>query len=96
MRVSEVIDTLDSSGEFDELMAEGSDDDLGIDIDNDYESDNSEGIIQQDKFYKILKLQFYNIIELDGMDAEEPPSDDTSHSSEPVISQPADVCMALC
>ena len=96
MRVSEVIDTLDSSGDFDELMAEGSDDDLGMDIDNDYESDNSEGIIQQDKFYKILKLQFYNIIELDGMDAEEPPSDDTSHSSEPVISQPADVCMALC
>ena len=96
MRVSEVIDTLDSSGDFDELMAEGSDDDLGMDIDNDYESDNSEGIIQQDKFYKILKLQFYNIIELDGMDAEEPPSDDTSHSSEPVISQPADVCMAVC
>ena len=95
MRVSEVIDTLDSSGDFDELMAEGSDDDLGMDIDNDYESDNSEGIIQQDKFYEILKLQFYNIIELDGMDAEEPPSDDTSHSSEPVISQPADVCMAL-
>ena len=43
---SEVIDTLDSSGAFDELMAEGSDDDLGMDIDNDYESDNSEGIIQ--------------------------------------------------
>ena len=78
-------------------MAEGSDDDLGMDIDNDYESDSSEGIIQQDKFYKILKLQLYNIIELDGMDAEEPPSsDDTSHSSKPVISQPADVCMALC
>ena len=71
MRFSEVIDTLDSSGDFDELMAEGSDDDLGMDIDNDYESDNSEGIIQQDKFYKILKLQFYNIIELDGMDAED-------------------------
>ena len=94
MRFSEVIDTLDSSGDFDELMAEGSDDDLGMDIDNDYESDNSEGILQQDKIYKILKLQFYNIIELDGMDAEEPPSDDTSHSSEPVISQPANVSMA--
>ena len=85
--VSEVIDILDSSGHFDELMAEGSDD---MDIDNDYESHN---LFNKTK---LLKLQFYNIIELDGMDAEEPPSDDTSHSSEPVISQPADVCMALC
>ena len=57
--MSDVIDTMESSGDFDEFMAEGSDDDLVMDID-DYESDNSEGIIQQDKLYKIiLKLQFY-------------------------------------
>ena len=48
--------------DFDKLMAEGSDDDLGMDIDNDYESDNSEGIIQQDKFNKNTKatiLQYH-------------------------------------
>ena len=42
MNVSEVIDNLDSE-HFDDLMAEGSDDDLGMDID--YDSDDSEGII---------------------------------------------------
>ena len=44
LNVSEVIQTLDS-GDFDDLMAEGSDDDLGMDVDYDYYSDNSEGII---------------------------------------------------
>ena len=43
LNVSEVIQTLDS-GDFDDPMAEGSDDDLGMDVD--YDSDNSEGIIQ--------------------------------------------------
>ena len=42
MNVSEVIDNLDSE-HFDDLMAEGSDDNLGMDID--YDSDDSEGII---------------------------------------------------
>ena len=47
MNLSEVIDNLDlDNGDFDDLMAEGSDDDLGMDIDYDYDSDNSEGIIQ--------------------------------------------------
>ena len=41
MNVSEVIDNLDNE-QFDDLMAEGSDDDLGMDI---YDSDDSEGII---------------------------------------------------
>ena len=45
LNVSEVIQTLDS-GDFDEPMAEGSDDDLGMDVDYDDDSDNSEGIIQ--------------------------------------------------
>ena len=42
MNVSEVIDNLDIEHFYD-LMAEGSDDDLGMDID--YDSDDSEGII---------------------------------------------------
>ena len=41
MNVSVVIQTLES-GDFDDPMAEGSDDDLGMDVD--YDSDNSEGI----------------------------------------------------
>ena len=45
MNVSEVIDNLDS-GDFDDLMAEGSDDDLGMDVDYDYDSDISGGIIE--------------------------------------------------
>ena len=40
MNLSEVIDNLDN-GDFDDLMAEGSDDDLGMDIDYD-----AEGIIE--------------------------------------------------
>ena len=52
MNVSEVIDYLDSE-HFDDPMAEGSDDDLGMDIDYD-----SEGIIEQCIiFINILKLQ---------------------------------------
>ena len=43
MNICEVINNLDSEV-FDDLMAEGSDDDLGMDID--YDSDNSEGIIE--------------------------------------------------
>ena len=47
MNISEVVDNLDS-GEFnlfDDLMTEGSDDDLGMDVDYDYDSDISGGII---------------------------------------------------
>ena len=49
--LSEVIDCLDNE-EFDDLMAPGSDDDLGMDVDYDlYDSDNPlEGIIN---FYSI-------------------------------------------
>ena len=35
MSISEVIDNLDS-GDFDDLMAEGSDDDIGMDVDYDW------------------------------------------------------------
>ena len=45
MNISEVIDNLDS-GDFDDLMAEGSDDDLDMDVDYDYDSDISGGIIE--------------------------------------------------
>ena len=81
MYVSEVTDNLDSE-HFDDLMAEGSDDDLGMDID--YNSDDSEGIIEYIIFINILKLQILR--RTDDMDTEEPPSDETSHSSEPVMS----------
>ena len=53
--LSEVIDNLESE-DFDDLIAEGSDDDLGMDIDYSYNSDSLEGIIQQNKFHKALKL----------------------------------------
>ena len=43
INVSEVIDNLDRE-HFDDLMAEGSDDDLDMDID--YNSDDSKGIIE--------------------------------------------------
>ena len=65
-------------------IAEGSDDDLGVDVD--YNSDNSEGIIVF--IIKILRL-YINYVEPDDMDTEELPPEDTSHSSEPVMSQPA-------
>ena len=39
MSVTEVIETLDN-GDSDDHMAEGSDDDLGMKIDFDYDSDN--------------------------------------------------------
>ena len=43
--LSEVIDNLENE-DFDDLIAEGSDDDLGMDIDYSYDSDDSlEGII---------------------------------------------------
>ena len=45
MSITEVNDTLDS-GDFDDHIAEGSDDDLGMDVDYDYDSNNSEGIIE--------------------------------------------------
>ena len=54
MYVSEVTDNLDSE-HFDNLMAEGSDDDLGMDID--YNSDDSKGIIEYIIFINIVKLQ---------------------------------------
>ena len=45
MNISEVIDNRDSR-DFDDLMAEGSDDDLDMDVDYDYDSDISGGIIE--------------------------------------------------
>ena len=54
MNISEVIDNLDN-GDFDDLMAEGSDDDLGMDVDYDYDSDISGGIIEQNNFYKNIE-----------------------------------------
>ena len=45
MSITEIIDTLDS-GDFDDHIAEDSDDDLGMYVDYDYDSDNSEGIIE--------------------------------------------------
>jgi hypothetical protein len=50
MNLSEVIDNLD----FDDPMAEGSDDDLDMDNYDDYDSDISGGIIEL--IYKVLKL----------------------------------------
>lgn len=53
--VNDVLEQLDSDDCFDCEMAEGSDDDLGMNTDYDYESDSSvEGIIHQNKFQNIL------------------------------------------
>ena len=45
INVMEVIATLDR-GDFDDHIAEGGDDDLGIDLDYVYDSDNSEDIME--------------------------------------------------
>ena len=47
MPLSEVLEDIENEDFVDDLMAEGSDDDLGMDSDCDYDSENSlEGIIQ--------------------------------------------------
>ena len=47
LSVSDILQHLDTNDSFDQEMAEGSDDDLGMDTDCDYDSDSSvEGIIQ--------------------------------------------------